>query len=64
MFQHEKIYWEIVNNPNVVGERIRIVKRSNNGDSEADDQSRVMPGIIPFPALPKSVPPNLRQSLH
>lgn len=61
MLQHENMHWEIVNNPNVVGERIRVVKRSNNGDPGRGAQSRVIPGIIPFPALPKSVPLNLRE---
>lgn len=56
MLQHETIHWEIVNNPNVVGERIRIAKRSSNGHSEPAKPSCALPGTILFPAHPKSVP--------
>ncbi len=61
MLQHENMQWRIVDNPNVVGERIRIATRSNKEHSEPNEQSRVVPGTIPFPAPPNSVPANLRE---
>ena len=60
MHRHENLHWEIVNNPHVPGERIHIVKRSDDGCTEPGAQSPITPETILFRTPPKAEPANGR----
>lgn len=58
---HEKLRWEIVDNPHVCGERIRIARPWDDEGPPPHDQSDFTPGIIPFPGIPTVARDNLHQ---